>query len=88
MARPRPETDGVKDPRTAGQRRHDAMLDAFKLLARADQLPNAAGVSTKVLLTMSVDAFETGDGTATTGHGVILPAKPVMPRPNGPRLIT
>jgi hypothetical protein len=78
MARPKPEVDGQKDPRTAGQRRHDALLDAFKLLTRADQLPNAAGVSTKVLLTMSLDAFETGEGTATTGHGVILPAKQVL----------
>jgi hypothetical protein len=78
MARPKPETDGVKDPRTAGQRRHDAMLDAFKLLARAELLPTAAGVTSVVMLTMSQESFETGEGTVTTGHGVILPAKQVL----------
>jgi hypothetical protein len=77
-ARPKPETDGVNDPRTAGQRRHDAVLDGLKLLARAELLPQAGGVTTTVMLTMSEESFETGDGTATTGHGVILPAKQVL----------
>jgi hypothetical protein len=77
-ARPKPETDGQKDPRTTGQRRHDAVLDGLKLLARAELLPDAGGVTTTVTLVMSQDAFETGEGTATTGHGVILPAKQVL----------
>jgi hypothetical protein len=77
-ARPKPETDGVKDPRAAGQRRHDAVLDGLKLLARAELLPQAGGVTTTVTLFMNQDAFETGGGTATTGHGVILPAKQVL----------
>jgi hypothetical protein len=78
MARPKPEVDGQKDPRTAGQRRHDAVLDGLKLLARAELLPQAGGVTTTVTLFMNQDAFETGGGTATTGHGVILPAKQVL----------
>jgi Domain of unknown function (DUF222) len=75
MASPKPESDGQKDPRTAGQRRHDAVLDGLTLLSRAELLPDAGGVTTVVTLVMNQDAFETGEGTATTGHGVTLPAK-------------
>jgi len=35
FARPKPEVDGGKDPRTAAQRRHDALLEALKLNVRA-----------------------------------------------------
>jgi hypothetical protein len=75
LARPRPEANGVKDPRTAGQRRHDGLLEGFKLMARANQLPRCAGVTTTVLLTMTDHAYATGEGTATTAHGVLLHAK-------------
>ncbi|MGH8962620.1 MAG: DUF222 domain-containing protein [Jatrophihabitantaceae bacterium] len=75
LARPQPEADGVKDDRTPGQRRHDGLLAAFKLLARANQLPACAGITTSVILTMSQRAYTTGEGTATTGHGAILPAE-------------
>jgi hypothetical protein len=50
-ARPAPEADGVKDPRTPGQRHHDGLLEALKLLARAELLPDVAGITTNVLLT-------------------------------------
>ena len=44
LGAPKPETHGVKDPRSAGQRRHDALLDALTRLARSDTLPTSAGV--------------------------------------------
>jgi Domain of unknown function (DUF222) len=62
----------------ARQRRHDAWLDGLKLLSRAELLPDAGGVSTVVTFTMSLDAFQAGEGTATTGHGVVLPAKQAL----------
>ena len=34
LARPRPEADGEKDPRSAAQRRHDALLEMCRLLMR------------------------------------------------------
>jgi hypothetical protein len=74
MARPKPEVDGRKDPRSAGQRRHDGLLAGFKLMARANLLPRCAGVTTTVILTMTDHAYATGEGTATTGHGVVLHA--------------
>jgi hypothetical protein len=77
-SRPAPEQDGQKDPRTAGQRQHDGLLDAMKLLARAELLPDAGGVTTTVMLTMSEQAAATGQGTATTGHGIVLPAREAL----------
>ena len=57
-----PEADGVKDPRTAGQRRHDGLLDALLLTLRAEQLPTCNGVTTTILLTMTADQAATGTG--------------------------
>ncbi|WP_375479037.1 DUF222 domain-containing protein [uncultured Jatrophihabitans sp.] len=51
LAAPKPASEGVKDLRSGGQRRHDALLDALKLLLRSEQLPDVGGVSTTVLIT-------------------------------------
>jgi Domain of unknown function (DUF222) len=61
--------DGVKDPRTAGQRRHDAVLEALKLNVRAQQLPSVAGVTATIVLTMTAEDFEQRQGLARTAHG-------------------
>ncbi|MFN2561112.1 MAG: DUF222 domain-containing protein, partial [Jatrophihabitans sp.] len=74
LAAPKPAADGVKDPRTAGQRRHDALLDAITILQRADALPTAAGVRATIVVTMTEDAYRTGRGLAATGHGAQIPA--------------
>ncbi len=42
LARPEPGSDGVADPRSAAQRRHDALLAVLKLVGRANLLPTAA----------------------------------------------
>jgi hypothetical protein len=73
LAKPRPEVDGVKDPRTAGQRRHDALLDALKLNLRAQQLPSVAGVTATIVLTMTAEQFEQRRGVARTAHGALVP---------------
>ncbi|MDT7636365.1 MAG: hypothetical protein QOC83_653 [Pseudonocardiales bacterium] len=78
FARPKPEVDGFKDPRSAGQRRHDALLEALKLNVRAQQLPSVAGVSATVVLTMSAKDFEHRTGLARTGHGALLPVAEAM----------
>jgi hypothetical protein len=66
LARPRPAADGMKDPRTAGQRRHDALLEALKLNVRARQLPTVAGVTATVVMTMTAEQFESRRGLART----------------------
>jgi hypothetical protein len=73
LAAPRPAENGVRDPRTAGQRRHDALLDALKLTVRARQLPSVHGITATLVLTMTAEAFATHRGLARTGHGALLP---------------
>ena len=73
FARPQPAIDGVKDPRSAAQRRHDALLEALKLNVRAQQLPSVAGITATIVLTMTAEDFEQRRGLARTGHGALLP---------------
>jgi hypothetical protein len=73
LGKPVPEVDGVKDPRTAAQRRHDALLDALKINVRARALPSIAGVTATVVLTMTAEDFEARNGLARTGHGALIP---------------
>jgi len=78
LAKPAPEIDGVKDPRTLGQRRHDALLEALRLVVKARVLPAVKGVTATVIVTMRKKAYETGRGMARTGHGAIVPAKEAL----------
>lgn len=78
LAAPRPETDGIRDERNAGQRRHDALLDALGTVQRADLLPSTGGVSATIVITMSNEAYRTGCGLATTAHGALIPAKDAL----------
>lgn len=57
LAAPHAEVQGAKDPRTAGQRRYDALVDAIARLERAEQLPDAGGVCATILLTMTAEAY-------------------------------
>jgi hypothetical protein len=74
LAAPAPEVDGIKDPRTPGQRRHDALLEALRRASAAAQLPPAAGMPAILLITMTEHAYRTGTGLASTAHGRDIPA--------------
>jgi hypothetical protein len=69
FAAPKPETDGMKDPRSPAQRRHDGLLDAMTLLLRSERLGDCHGVSTTMIFTMTADQAASGCGLARTGHG-------------------
>ncbi|GAB2463627.1 HNH endonuclease signature motif containing protein [Jatrophihabitans fulvus] len=71
-AAPRPESDGARDPRTPGQRRHDGLLDALRLTLRAGDLPTANGVVATVVLTGTADQWVSGEGLMRTGHGALV----------------
>jgi hypothetical protein len=75
LARPRPATDGMQDSRTPGQRRHDAVLEMLKMAERCAQLPDSGGITTSLILTATRQDWESGHGTATTGHGAVIPVK-------------
>ncbi len=79
LGQPDPAHDGVRDLRTPGQRRHDALLTALRLLFASGTLPRAGGVATMLVLTMDADHFATDSGVATTGHGYPVPV-PVAKR--------
>ena len=72
---PAPAEDGERDPRTATQRRHDALLLGLKSAMNAGAWPKSGGVTSTLILTMSDEAYATGRGTATTGHGYVIPAQ-------------
>ena len=73
LGKPHLDPDGRPDPRSGGQRRHDALLEAFKLLYSSGELPTANGCATTLVLTAQVDEFATGTGIAQTGHGYAVP---------------
>lgn len=72
LAKPAPDTDGARDERTPGQRRHDGLLEALKGAMRARQIPDAAGITTTVILTIDQHTLQTGEGSVTTGHGATV----------------
>jgi hypothetical protein len=64
--------DGVRDDRSAGQRRHDALRSALRLVERSRELPDAGGMPATVLLTATLDQWNTDTGLVSTSHGATL----------------
>lgn len=86
-AAPKPEQDGLKDTRTATQRRHDGLLDALLALLRAGELPRTGGVTTTILLTMTAEVAAAGAGSVTTGHGATISLDQARPLIGGARVM-
>ena len=57
------------DPRTPGQRMHDAVKSLLRMALRAGTLPRSGGIPATVLITMTAEQFQTGTGLATTSFG-------------------
>jgi hypothetical protein len=72
LSKPVPSEDGIPDPRSAPQRRHDALLDLGRRVLRSGGLPDAGGVPATVLVTMTADQLPARAGLATTGRGGLL----------------
>lgn len=72
---PAPAADGTPDPRTPGQRRHDALSEALRRTLGAGRLPDVGGMRSTVVLTMDVTDFAAGTGMATSGHGYPVPVE-------------
>ena len=75
LSAPDPAADGQRDPRTGGQRRHDALLDAGQRLLRTGDLPDNGGTPVTIAVTMTVDQLrqETGHTTTSTGGLISIP---------------
>jgi hypothetical protein len=78
LAAPKPEHDGMKDPRTAGQRRHDALLESLTLTMRAELLPTITGITATLVITMTEQGYRTGQGLARTSHGALIPTSEAL----------
>ena len=68
----------MKDLRSAGQRRHDGLLDVLLLALRSQQLPTCNGVTATIILTMTADQAAARTGLATTGHGALIPVEQAL----------
>jgi hypothetical protein len=73
LGKPRPGPNGEPDRRTPAQRRHDALLEAMKLLFASNTLPSANGCATTIVLHAEIDDYATGTGVVHTGHGYAVP---------------
>ena len=70
LAAPAPAgEDGAKDPRSYGQRLHDALYDAALIALRSQQLPDCGGVAATIVLHLTPEQIQSGTGLVTTGHG-------------------
>ncbi len=77
LAAPQPAEDGTRDERTAGQRRHDAMLEAGLRLLNSGTLPDCGGVPVSVIVRLEATdlahaAAGAPGGIAQTGHGDVV----------------
>ncbi len=72
LAGPAPANDGTPDLRSAAQRRHDGLEAALRLVLRAKELPSVGGTVATVLLTATVDQWDSDTGLVTTGHGSLI----------------
>jgi hypothetical protein len=68
LAAPNP-SDEPPDPRSAAQRRHDALADAAHRLLRSNSLPAAGGAPVTILARTTLAELTDGSGIAVTGHG-------------------
>lgn len=69
LAAPVPVADGMPDQRSAGQRRHDAMIDAAMRLLRSGELAAAGGSPMTILASTTMRELGHGAGVAITAHG-------------------
>lgn len=66
----KPSVDELgEDPRTQAQRMHDAFERAGRLLLASEKMPEQAGASTTLVVTVGLSDLERRVGAATTHHG-------------------
>ena len=64
VSAPRPSQDGVPDPRTAGQRRAEGLLELIKLAMQADEMPELGGEPVTLTVTTTADYLTSTDSHA------------------------
>jgi hypothetical protein len=69
---PKPSDDAGPDPRSHGQRMHDALEQLAGLAIRRNELVES-GAPAQVIITMTADQLSTRQGLAETSFGQLLP---------------
>jgi hypothetical protein len=71
LAAPRPAEDGTPDPRSPGQRNHDALIELAATFLRFTDLPKSHGSAPHLHLTVSIETLkgDTGHPHARTATG-------------------
>jgi hypothetical protein len=80
LAACRPDDLLGPDPRTPGQRLHDAFEEAGRRLLKTGDLPDHAGLPAQLIITLTLTDLERRAGRATTHHGGNLTINDALPR--------
>jgi hypothetical protein len=72
LSAPMPSEDGERDERSAGQRRHDGLLEAGLRLLRSGNLPASGGTPVTVLVSVTEQQLRERAGLAETAHGDLI----------------
>jgi hypothetical protein len=67
-----------RDPRSAAQRQHDALLAALRALLGSGELGQHNGLPAGIIVTTTLRELEAAAGRALTGGGTILPMSDVI----------
>jgi hypothetical protein len=79
LSAPQPESaDGERDDRSAGQRRHDALLEAGRRLLRSGELPDSGGVPVTIVAHLDETQLRERTGYATTGSDDQMPVSDLL----------
>jgi hypothetical protein len=79
LSAPQPDEEtGEPDERSAGQRRHDALLEAGLRLLRSRSLPECGGAPVTVLGQLSETQLREQTGYTTTAHGDLIPVSTLL----------
>jgi uncharacterized protein DUF222 len=68
VSAPRPSQDGTPDPRTAGQRRAEGLLELIKLAMQADEMPELGGEPVTLTVTTTADYLTAATDAATANR--------------------
>jgi len=77
LARPVPDGD-IPDPRSPGQRHHDALAGLCRNALASRTSPSNRGLPATVVITMGIDQLEDAAGVATTATGGIVPIRDAL----------
>ncbi|GAA2101976.1 HNH endonuclease signature motif containing protein [Microlunatus panaciterrae] len=87
LAAPRPTDADGPDPRSAGQRLHDALEDVASRLLRAGGLPDSGGTPATVVVMIDVEKLLARCGHGETSDGTLLPVSEVLKLANEAEII-